>query len=152
MIPLFDSDSGNLPPGIDEATWDEVLERFGHTPHRATLLAGLASARSVLQTVGCGRAYLDGSFVSNKEVPGDFDVCWEIEGVDLPSLVLRAPEVFDLRRDRRQQQRRYGGELIPVDSSTGSEDLFGVSILDLFQRDKHTGAPKGIILIRLGGQ
>ena len=35
---------------------------------------------------GCRRAYVDGSFVTAKEVPGDFDGCWEAEDVDPDAL------------------------------------------------------------------
>ena len=26
--------------------------------------------------------YVDGSFVTEKETPGDFDACWEMDGID----------------------------------------------------------------------
>jgi len=43
-------------------------------------------ALRLLREAGCGRAYVDGSFVTAKEVPGDFDGCWEAEGVDFDLL------------------------------------------------------------------
>ncbi len=146
MIPPFDPATGNLPSGVHEATWGEVVARYGYTPHRLALLAGLKSALDALRAAGCRRAYLNGSFVSGKEAPGDFDACWEIDGVDLPRLALLAPALFDLRRGRRAQKAAYGGELIPVDRS----EPFGTSIRDIFQRDKATGAPRGIVALDLG--
>ena len=32
------------------------------------------------------RVYLDGSFVSAKLIPGDFDACWDEDGVDFDSI------------------------------------------------------------------
>ena len=68
MIPPTDPVTGNLPPGVHEATWDEFLARYGYTPHRLALLAGLKLALDGLRTAGCRRVYVDGSFVmiSNK--------------------------------------------------------------------------------------
>ncbi len=81
MIPPFEQASGNLPLGIHEATWDELVARFGYNQHRQALLAGLKVALQALGTAGCRRVYIDGSFVSAKELPGDFDGCWEAAGL-----------------------------------------------------------------------
>jgi hypothetical protein len=81
---------------------------------------------------------------------GDFDACWEPDGVDLPRLGLVAPVLFDLRRGRREQKAVYGGELIPVELSARTADAFAASILGVFQRDKRSGAPKRIVAIDLG--
>ncbi len=150
MIPPFDDATGNLPPGIHQATWDEIVARYGYTAHRRALLDGLKAALDVLRGVGCRRAYLNGSFVSAVEVPGDFDACWEPDGVDLPRLGLVAPVLLDLRRGRREPKAVYGGELIPVELAAGTADAFATSILSVFQRDKRSGAPKGIVAIDLG--
>ena len=86
MIPQFDAD-GLLPPGIHQATWDEVAGTFGNTPWRRRLLDGLEMAIDDLRQAGCRTVYIDGSFVTDKEVPNDFDACWDEEGV--------APELLD---------------------------------------------------------
>lgn len=145
--------SGNLPPGIHDATWPEVVARFGHAPHWLTLLAGLKAALDALRAAGCQRVYLDGSFVTEKErvaqaPPGDFDACWEVAGVDLPLLAQLAPVVFDLRPGRRAQKALFGGELFPAESAADGE---GTAFLDYFQQDKRTGDPKGIVAIDLRG-
>lgn len=146
MIPPFDPATGSLPPGLHEATWDEIVTRFGDTAYRRSLLVGLKKALDALRDAGCRRAYLNGSFVTGKEVPGDFDACWEVGGVDLSRLALQAPALFDLRRGRWAQKAEYGGEVIPVDQSAP----LGTSILDVFQHDKTTGALKGIVVINVG--
>ena len=86
MIPPFDRATRNLPPGVHEAAWNELVARYGYTPHRLALLAGLKAALDALRTAGCRRVYIDGSFVTAKEAPADFDACWEVDGVDLARL------------------------------------------------------------------
>ena len=93
MIPFFDA-VGNLPPGIHWATWQELVDRYGKTPHRRTLLAGLKSALDALRVAGCQIVYIDGSFVTAKHVPNDFDACWDIDGVD-PTLLDPILLIFD---------------------------------------------------------
>jgi hypothetical protein len=146
MIPAFDLESGNLPPGIHQATWREITARFGHTPRRRILLAGLRKALLALQSVGCRRAYVDGSFVTAKTHPGDFDGCWEIEGVDVDALDAVAPALLDFAERRKAQKAAYGGEMFPARSGA---DPSGMAFIDFFQRDKVTGEPKGIIAIDL---
>jgi hypothetical protein len=38
VLPPFDPDTGRLPVGVQEATWDEVVDRFGWNPSRRQLL------------------------------------------------------------------------------------------------------------------
>ena len=66
MIPDFDPATGNLPSGEHVATWQDMLDRFGHTPWRQQLLAGMLEALRLLKAAGCHRAYIDGSFVTAK--------------------------------------------------------------------------------------
>jgi hypothetical protein len=143
MIPEFD-ERGELPPGIHHATWDETVTRYAITTRRGELLDGLLHALRSLRAAGCIVAYLDGSFVSVKEDPGDFDACWESTGVDPAQL---DSELLDFSDARAAQKARYGGELFPVEASA---EPAGTTFLDYFQRDRDSGAPKGIIAIALG--
>ena len=144
MIPSFDA-SGNLPPGIHDATWEELTERFGQSSTRQQLLAGLRQALESLRGAGCRRVYIDGSFVSAKETPQDFDACWEVSNVD-PTLL--DPVLLDFSDARRAQKERFGGELFPAEAPA---DPVGTRFLDYFRQDKDTGAPKGIVALDLGG-
>ena len=111
MIPRFQS-TGMLPPGIYAATWREVESRFGFTPKRRRLLAGLQQALMLLKRAGCRRVYLDGSFVTTKPNPGDIDVCWAIAGVDPDTL----DAVFlDFSQSRARQKSRFLCEFFPAD-------------------------------------
>lgn len=141
MIPPFDPATGNLPAGVHEATWEEFVARYGSTAHRLGLLAGLKAALDGLRAAGCRQAYVDGSFVTAKEQPGDFDGCWEVAGVDLARL---DPVLLTFAQRRAAQKRKYGGELFPAD---GAADAAGTNFLRFFQRDKDTGQPKGIIAL-----
>ena len=144
MIPSFD-ENGLLPPGIHWASWDEFLERFGTSSWRLRLAAGVRAAIENLKSAGCLTAYVDGSFVTAKEVPNDFDACWEEVGVDPLAL---DPVLLTFDPGRTTQKAKYLGELFPA-SIIASED--GFSFLGFFQTDKDTGGPKGIVAIDLGG-
>ncbi|HEV7773343.1 MAG TPA: hypothetical protein VGO48_08685 [Conexibacter sp.] len=143
MIPAFDA-GGNLPPGIHPASWDEVMTRYAINTRRRELADGLLDALRSLKHAGCRTAYLDGSFVTAKELPGDFDACWEIAGVDASRL---DPELLDFTNRRAAQKARYGGELFPAETAA---EPAGTTFLDYFQRDRDTGQPKGMIAIDLG--
>jgi hypothetical protein len=143
LIPAFDAE-GNLPPGIHPASWDEIVIRYAINSRRRRLADGLLDALRSLKHAGCRTAYLDGSFVTAKELPGDFDACWEIAGVNASRLD-RA--LLDFNNRRAAQKARYGGELFPAETAA---EPAGTSFLDYFQRDRDTGQPKGIIAIDLG--
>ena len=118
---------------------------FGLNSERRRLLDGLLRALQALRAAGCRRAYVDGSFVSRKEVPGDFDACWEPDGVDSSLL---DPVLLDFGPGRAAQKVKYHGELFVTNAPASGA---GSTFLDFFQRDKATGDPKGILAIDLGG-
>ncbi|HSS52714.1 MAG TPA: hypothetical protein VLX28_27550 [Thermoanaerobaculia bacterium] len=142
MIPPFDA-AGNLPPGIHWASWDEVAERFGTSQVRIELLDGLKRALRSLLEAGCRTLYVDGSFVTSKEVPGDFDACWDPQDVDGDRL---EPVLLDFTNRRAAQKAEYRGELFP---SVSFADPAGNTFLEFFQIDRRTGEPKGIVAIDL---
>jgi hypothetical protein len=145
MIPEF-NENGNLPPGIHFCTWSEFLERFGTTPRRLRLIEGLKTAMEQLQTVGCQTIYIDGSFVTEKLNPGDFDACWDENGVDFYSLQALAPTLYNFAQKRAEQKARYRGEIFPANYPANS---WGTLFIDFFQFDTRTDTPKGIIAINL---
>ena len=131
-----------LPPGIHDASMAEVERRFATNAHRKHLFDGLRKAVDALRRAGCGTIYLDGSFVTGKPKPADFDACWETDGVDDHRL---DPVLLDFSDMRRSQKDRYGGELFPADAHASPQSVF----VDFFQVDKFTGRPKGVIRLRL---
>lgn len=141
MLPGFDAHSGRLPPGEHAASWDEVVDRFGWTQRRRRLLDGLAEAIELLAAAGCRRVWLNGSFVTAKDEPVDFDACWDTDGVDLDVL---DPVLTDLADGRRAQKDRFGGELFP----NVIEMQSGLSFAEFFQNERDTSR-KGIVVIHL---
>ena len=142
MLPEFTRD-GNLPPGIHWATWRELADRFGWSPRRRKLLKGLRQALRLLRDAGCTVAYIDGSFVTSKETPGDFDACWDVAGVDPERL---DPIFLEFSDSRAAQKRRFGGELFPAQLPEG---ITGRTFLAFFQTDRRAGGRKGIVAIRI---
>ena len=144
MIPPFDAD-GLLPAGIHWSDWDEFSDRFGRTPWRRRLAAGLRAALENLAGADCSVVYINGSFVTSKDVPNDYDACWEEAGVD-PTVL--DPVLLTFDPGRVTQKAKYMGELFPASSIAGVD---GFSFREFFQTDKNTGLPKGIVAIDLGG-
>ena len=141
MIPHF-LPSGNLPAGVHDATWQEAFQRFGTNPRRRALPDGLLHALQNLSHAGCRKVYRNGSFVTDKAHPGDFDVAWENYGVNL---ALLNPVLLDFSNARRAQKQTFGGELFPADAAA---DEHGRTFTQYFQIDRE-GRPKGIIAIDL---
>jgi hypothetical protein len=112
VLPAFDSASGFLSPGEHSASWDEVVDRFGWTPWRRRLLDGLAESLDLLVSAGCRRVWLNGSFVTAKEDPGDFDAVWDPEDVD-DDLLDPVFGPLGMAAGRRLQKERFGGEWFP---------------------------------------
>lgn len=138
MIPKFDK-IGNLLPGKHVATFAEVKTHFGTNSRRLWLLEGLNKLLIELKRAGCTEVWLDGSFVTKKELPGDYDVCYQIRGVS-PDLM--DPLIFSQNRDERK--KKYRGDIFPNTIEDGSGKPFD----EFFQEDRD-GNQKGIILIKL---
>lgn len=143
MIPEW-STNGDLAPGIHFAAWDEIEERLAFNPWRRRLLVGFREACGLLRKAGCRLVYLDGSFVTTKKHPGDFDACWDIQQVDDEAL---DPVFWDFSQGREAQKRRFLGEFFPAQLPEGAT---GRAFLKFFQVNKLTGHAKGIIAVKLG--
>jgi hypothetical protein len=147
MIPSLIEITGSpwnvLPPGVHTAGLVEIKEVFAINRRRRDLFAGLLAAAASLQQAGCGTIYLDGSFVSAKPRPGDYDACWDPAGVD-PRLL--NPIFRKFGNERAAQKAAFQGEFFP---STLRENTSNRSFMQFFQVDRHTGATKGILSISL---
>ncbi len=141
MIPDFD-DNGNLPPGIHWANWLEFKARFGKTSKRREMIRGLQNAMEELKYAGCRTIYINGSFVTNKTEPRDFDACWDREDVDIDYLRKNDPALLNVYNSAAQKSK-YKGEIFPSDQPV--DDTISI---DFFQRDREQNA-KGIIAIDL---
>jgi hypothetical protein len=142
MIP-FDPVTGYLQPGVHSLRWDRFSGLFFGNDWRARLGRGLYRALNNLRHAGCCQAIVDGSFVTAKPDPSDFDVAFDPVGVNASLLdpVLR-------RHDdgRRAMKAKYFGDIVPwgwiACSATG--ELYQ----EFFQTDR-SGNPKGVVLLNL---
>ena len=143
MIPQHDQ-NGLLPPGLHWASGpDELVHRFALGTRRKRLFEGFLDGVRLLRVAGCRFVYLDGSFVTTKPSPSDFDACWDPLGVDLSKL---DPVFFDFSNSRAGQKTRFGGEFFP--SGSRAEEPFR-TFFDFFQNDKETGKAKGLVAFKL---
>ncbi|KJH62097.1 MULTISPECIES: DUF6932 family protein [Acinetobacter calcoaceticus/baumannii complex] len=146
MLPNFQTLHGApwriLPPGEHIATLQEIKQTLAFNPHRLNLFNGLSTAASLLAQSGCKYLYLDGSYVTEKDKPSDFDACWCIEQVNLDIV---DPIFTDFSNGTSAQKARFGGELFPNCTEGASGKLFR----DFFKNEKHTNQEKGIIVIDL---
>jgi hypothetical protein len=143
MLPPFTKE-GYLPPGIYEIDLDELQERFAYTIWRKELFKNLVRLINDLKSINCKAIYVDGSFVTNKRIPGDMDICWDNTNLDYDEVEAIMPILFDFTDMRRNQQLIYKADIFPAFEFEGSS---GVYFIDFFQKDKATNNPKGIIKI-----
>lgn len=141
-LPAF-TRRGHLPPGVHWATWLEFAERFGQTPRRRVLLAGIRAVAFELRRAGCRRVWIDGSFVTTKRSPEDFDGCWDYQDVALG--LLRKTTLLDFSNGCRAQKAKYGGEMF---LSHFRANAAGTVFLEFFQSDLD-GRRKGIVGLNL---
>lgn len=127
-----------LPPGIHWATMDEIEISFATNGHRRKLFDGFGRAVSSLYAANCTTIFLDGSFVTGKECPSDFDGCWDPVGVVSSKL---DPVLLDFENLRAAQKQKYFGEMFIA----ATHAVPGTTYLDFFQVEKISGKRKGII-------
>ncbi len=145
MIPALVDIGGlwnGLPPGIHVATMAEIKQYFATSPMRMVQYEGFVAAAHALREAGCKTIFLNGSFVSDKPHPGDYDACWDPVGVDASKL---DPVFLDFSELRKKQKEKFGGEFFPSSASADGIRTF----VEFFQIDKYTGRPKGILRIDL---
>ena len=129
-----------LPSGVHDATIEEVESRFALSDHRRHLFNGFKQGALALRKAGCRRIFLDGSFIMEKPIPGDFDACWDTTGVNPATL---DPVFLDFSAGRKKQKQRFHGEFFPASSFANGQHFF----FEFFQIDKYTGNAKGIVCI-----
>jgi hypothetical protein len=140
MIPAFET-GGFLPKGIHWSTLAEIEVRYALNDHRRRLMGGLRNGLLALVAAGCRKVYVDGSFVTNKEFPGDYDICWEVTGVRASEL----DRVFlDFTNKRAAQKAKFLGEFFPAYAKAELKSPYR-TFLEFFQSDKDTGDAKGIV-------
>ena len=146
VVKMEFNEYGILNPGIHKMTWEEFCDFFTspsiYSERRVELLKGLKQVVDILRKIENIRIYIDGSFVTNKLDPGDWDACFDCSISQIYNLLKKYP-LFD----RNEQKKLYKGELF---FATDEADGFGHTFLEFFQRMRGNSAiKKGIVeLIR----
>lgn len=139
----FESQSGYLPEGIHNLSLSEVATYFAWNARRRFLFGGLARALATLKFAGCRSVILDGSFVTAKEEPRDWDAAFDPVGVVADRL---DPVLIKHDDGRRAMRAKYLGDMFPWTARASS--VTGSLYRQFFQRDRD-GNPKGIVEIKL---
>jgi len=142
LIPIPGAPWDVLPPGVHPATLTEVATTFATNAKRRALYQGLLSAATALRVAGCINLYLDGSYVTAKTIPADYDACFDLTGMTRAKL---DPVFLDFKNKRQAMKDKFGGEFFPtIMPNTATQ-----TILDFFRVERFTGKEKGILLIVL---
>jgi len=143
-LPAFRED-GWLPVGHHTATWEEVIIAFGGLPssRRSLLTRTLIELRDALiANQVSGVLLLDGSYISTKAEPDDFDV------------LLIGPSDIQMRKDTEpnlahlldaeiaEKERGYSLFFLPQDSPV-------LELLRTFWDVSKEGVPKGVVEVRI---
>jgi hypothetical protein len=141
MMCGFDADSGYLSPGVHSMEWRPFVARFGWNNRRRFLISGMHRALSNLRSAGCSAAIVDGSFVSAKDEPRDYDLAFDPVGVN-GSLV--DPVLRRHNDQRKAMKAKYFGDVLPW----GAVACAATRLIyhDFFQRDR-SGVAKGVVLL-----
>lgn len=122
-------------------TWGPFVARFGWNNRRRFLLGGMHRALLNLGAAGCKAAIIDGSFVTNKSEPSDFDLAFDPVGMNGSRV-----DTVLLRHDdgRKAMKAKYFGEVFPWGAKSCA--ITGIIYFDFFQRDR-SGTAKGVVLL-----
>ena len=132
-----------LTSGIHQLTLVNFREIFVFNDIRRKQFHGLIRGLQSLKLAGCSTVYIDGSYVTKKPNPGDYDACWDHANVDQHKL---DAVLTDFSNERAAQKNKYEGEFFPAYVAADSK---GTIFLDFFQVEKNSGQAKGIIQLNL---
>ena len=131
-----------LVPGVHTMSLSDFKSEFAYNDVRREQFDGLVRALRSLKAAGCENVYIDGSYVTKKPVPGDFDACWDRNTV---SRNLLDPVLLDFSYPRAAQKRKYLGELFISDFPADPTSNF----FEFFQKVKDSNEAKGIVGLNL---
>jgi hypothetical protein len=144
MMP-FEPSTGYLPEGVHNMALGEFMHSFVWNGWRRLLCSGLARAIASLQVAGCRAVIVDGSFVTAKDMPGDWDAAFDPVGVDPAQL---DPILIKHDDGRKAMRAKYLGDMFPW--SAVACGASGSIYHQFFQKDR-AGQPKGIVELKLRG-
>lgn len=147
-LPEFRAD-GWLPEGHHAVGWEEIAARFGGTPgsHRATIFFRLLKWRDAVRNKGMGgRLILNGSFISEKDTPGDFD-CIFVYNEDSSQIISHDAGALALL-DNTYCKGNFGGDVLCF-AEASIRDFPQFCRTDSFDRSKVTLQPKGVVEVEI---
>lgn len=147
-LPQFRED-GWLPQGHHATTWEEITARFGGQigSRRDAVLSSLLKWREAARAKGmAGLVILNGSFISGKEAPGDFDLVF-LYNEATEALVKTDAEARALTDMQSCHQAGFRGDIfaLPLSLQKLSPMLGGT---DMFDKDRQ-GTLKGVVEVTL---
>lgn len=146
-LPDFRED-GWLPEGHYDASWEEVIDRFGDPPgsRREQVLRVLLSWRDEARAKGIsGLLLLNGSFISARDNIGDFDALLVYDD-HVEELRKNDIEAEGLLNYSRNKSRGFDLWIFSAALVRTSPEW---AYLGLFDRDKETLKPKGVLEVLL---
>ena len=134
--------NGELPPGEHPATLSEIEVVYGSAnDQRKLLMHGLREATTQFKCAGVKVLWVNGSFVTDKEIPNDIDGCWQYT----PDVAIDKLDPVFLMRSRQAMKDKYGLDFFIANIiEMGS----GLPFPKFFQTNRD-GESKGILVITL---
>ncbi len=143
-LPEFRED-GWLPRGHHQATREEIESLFGGQPgsQRAKVLSNLLHWRDAIRAKKLsGLLILNGSFISQKVAPGDFDCIFVYDEIGLE--ILKSDLEAQALLNYTQCKTDWQGDIFAF-AETALRRFPQMSLFDMFDNDKRTGMPKGCV-------
>jgi hypothetical protein len=130
-----------LPVGLHWIGIRDFRDTFVGNYHRSRLFEGFVKGCIQLRTAGCARVYVGGSFITSKQFPSDYDVCWDPVGVTPNGL----DECLFDRSKVAEQLKKYRGEWFIGKHGNGPDS----AMYRFISTDKATGIERGMVGIKL---
>ena len=127
-------------PGIYEYTLEKLERDFATNKKRKDLFEDIKRLAKELKDAGCEFLYIDGSFITRKETPGDFDACWEpfVRNNKQVNALLLEDSTFA----SSWRKEMFSGDIFPRFGEYGDR-------VEKWQVDSRNGKVKGVISIDL---
>jgi hypothetical protein len=132
-LPALRAD-GTLPPGVHQATLDEVLAAFpATTPQRQALNAALGQCVATVKRLHLAdELALDGSYITSKPDPADVD------------MVALTPGVYQLAGEQQYAAAGIDVNLLDIQFAHDAADFQGWLTFFSIAR---SGQPKGVVAL-----
>ena len=147
-LPEF-RDDGWLPEGHHLTNWEEIMLRFGGEPdsQRRQVLSRLLQWRDAVRKRGMGGfLILNGSFVSQKTAPGDFDCLFIYD--DATEQMVKEDEEAQALTDYLRCKAEWQADIFAFPETTVRNHP-AFCRLDGFDLHKSTRKPKGVVEVRI---